>query len=467
MATQGEVTIAVHNGTEVATGHNLRDPEIVQHEPHINPDGIHETWHHEDLRDFYARTFGAAQREYDNKARACRRIGDYLDSITREAVAAEEANVEIRARNKERRERGEKDLEKLKVAKKPVYEIIAGIYPQGDLELSERESRDALHLWIFGDGTDDHPSWEERNPGMKLVGVYYHADEDDARPHVHIDYVPVAECSRGMRVQNSLEGALNAQGLKSGKVPCADGVARLKTAQEQFTDAERDGLQKICEEMGLEVIHPQRGKKSRHKSTAELKRDTRAAEQDAEAAAHAANLDAARESVMAELERRKAEIEAELDAKADALDERERGLDDRERDLDAVAEKMDAEGDALDERERQLNARAASLDDQAVAQGEKADALDEREKKLNGRELALSSREGRLKPREDAVAEREAAATAREAALDDVERMALAERKKVEASPTYLVAWRENYKQTVEAGYRKMVQDGSYFEAHP
>lgn len=420
---RGEVTIAVHNGTDVAVGHNLRAPEVCSHEPHIDPDGIHETWHHEDLRDFYARTFGAAQREYDNKARACRRIGDYLDSITRDAVEADQANAEIRARNKLHKEAGEK-LEKLKVAKKPVYEMIVGIYPKGDLELTERESHDALHLWVFGDG-DKHKSWEERNPGLKLVGVYYHADEPDARPHVHIDYVPVAECSRGMRVQNSLEGALNAQGKVSGKVKCADGQERLKTAQEQFTDAERDGLQAICEEMGLDVLHPQRGKKTRHKSTIEKKRETQAA-----------NLDAAREYVLAELQ-------AKVDAEDERLRQQAAALDEREQQLNELEEQLGQKADDLEKRET------------AVAEREQkaSDAV----KRLNGVKLNLLERERD-------VAERETKAQAREDALDDVEQMALAARKQIENSPSYLAMWRENFKAEISAGYEKMVRDGSYFE---
>lgn len=421
---RGEVTISVHNGTDVATDHNLRVPEVCEHEPHIDPNGIHETWLHEDLREFYNRTFKASQVEYDNKARACRRIGDYLDSITREAVAAEEANAEIRERNKAHKEAGEK-LEKLKVARKPVYEIIAGIYPQGDLELTEQESRDALHLWVFGDGTDEHKSWEERHPGLKLVGVYYHADEPGARPHVHLDYVPVAECSRGMRLQNSLEGALNAEGKVSAKVKCADGKERLKMAQEQFTDAERDGLQAICEEMGLSVIHPMRGKKTRHKSTDEKKRETQAA-----------NLDAARASVVAELEARKAEIERGLQAQATALDEREQDLTERET--------------AVTQKEKDLAEREQTLT-------EKETAVDDMKKRLNGRELSVSSREDKVKAREAAV-------TVREEGLDEVERAALEARKKIENSPAYLNMWRENFKQKVEVGYHKMVQDGSYFE---
>lgn len=445
-----EVTIAVHNGTDVAVAHNLRDPEVCSHEPHIDPNGIHETWHHADLRDFYNRTFGAAQREYDNKARACRRIGDYLDSITRDAVAAEEANVEIRARNKQHKEAGEK-LEKLKVAKKPVYEIIAGIYPQGDLELTEQESRDALHLWVFGDGTDEHPSWEERNPGLKLVGVYYHADEPDARPHVHIDYVPVAECSRGMRIQNSLEGALNAQGKVSGKVACADGIERLKTAQEQFTDAERDGLQKICEEMGFEVLHPQRGKKTKHKSTAEKKRETQAE-----------NLDAAREHVLAELQTKVDEANEQLQQRSDALDERSQDLDDRETALDERSQDLDARKTALDGRSQDLNDRETALDKRSqdldareISLDKRSQDLEDLKRQLNGIKLNLSSKE-------QSLADRETKLQAREDALDEVERAAVVARQEVEKSSAYLMKWRTGLEAHLKEGYGKQVADGTY-----
>lgn len=349
--TRGEVTIAVHNGTQVATGHNLRDPEICAHEPHIDPDGIHEIWHHEALRSLYDRTFGEPQREYDRKARASRRIGDYLDAVTRDADEAQAANDEIIKRNKLHKAAGE-PLEKLRIAKKPVYEIIAGIYPQGGLELTAREQRDALHLYVMGDGTPEHPSWEDRNPGLKLVGVYYHADEPDAAPHVHIDYVPVAECSRGMRRQNSLEGALKMSGYASGKVVCDDGHERLKTAQEQFTDAERDCLQALCEEMGLDVLHPQRGTKSTHKSTAEKKRETRAA-----------NLDAEMEAARQEFD----ELEASLQRWSDRLDVRSEQLDTRGEQLDARGEQLDAREAELAKREKALELREKAVETRETA----------------------------------------------------------------------------------------------------
>lgn len=50
-----------------------------------------------------------------------------------------------------------------------------------------------------------------------MIGAYYHQDEPQGTPHLHIDYICVAECNRGMKLQNSLTRALAAQGFQSVK----------------------------------------------------------------------------------------------------------------------------------------------------------------------------------------------------------------------------------------------------------
>lgn len=46
-------TISTHNGSAVRQAHNLRTKACVEKEPHINPDGVHETWQHETIREAY------------------------------------------------------------------------------------------------------------------------------------------------------------------------------------------------------------------------------------------------------------------------------------------------------------------------------------------------------------------------------------------------------------------------------
>lgn len=102
--------------------------------------------------------------------------------------------------------------------------------------------------------------FEDRNPNLKVIGAYIHLDEQT--PHLHLDYIPVAECNRGMRVQNSLTGALKAQGFvtKSSK----------ETAQIQWESSERAYIRQLCQGMKI-PLHDEGIGKKRHLSVSEYK----------------------------------------------------------------------------------------------------------------------------------------------------------------------------------------------------
>ena len=362
---RGQVTISTHGGYQVAWGHNRRDPEIVAHEPHIDPDGVHETWQDESLRAFYEKTFEPARLEYDRTARKSRRIGKpYLDYLTDEAARLDAENEQIRAANAEAKAWNElhadeikagteekKHLQKEKPVKRPVYEEILGVYAQDDLELTDEECRELLRLHVMGDGTPEHPSWQERHPGLRVVGIYYHADEPDGSgPHVHLDYVPVAECSRGMAIQNSLEQALSLEGMRSGKVVGIDGLEHLQTAREQWSAAENQHLQTICEEADLEVIHPQRGKNSVHVSTAEKK------------------LIAQLEAEAERQERKQASLDSQqrgLDMRAEALAHERQELDEQRAELKRQQQQLEADRKAQEVSRREMEAQARETQAQA------------------------------------------------------------------------------------------------------
>ena len=48
MEIENEVTIATHNGSQVARQHNLRNPKFICKEDHIDPNGHFEVWLDED-----------------------------------------------------------------------------------------------------------------------------------------------------------------------------------------------------------------------------------------------------------------------------------------------------------------------------------------------------------------------------------------------------------------------------------
>lgn len=214
-------TIATHNGSAVARQHNLRNPKITGKEDHIDPEGIHEVWLDEAPKAAYERLFGEAVRAYNEKqSRPDRKIADYYKKI----------------------------LEDKK--KHPVYEMIAGVY---DKSISFEMKREILCEYADG--------WNERNPNLELIGLYFHADEE-GEEHLHADYIPVARgCKRGLETQTALVKALEQQGIVSGPT-------MKETAQILWQRKENAALEQLCLERGISVDHPQRdGEKKQHLDT--------------------------------------------------------------------------------------------------------------------------------------------------------------------------------------------------------
>lgn len=120
----------------------------------------------------------------------------------------------------------------------------------------------------------EHPEWreiakeclleyiegfEDRNPGLELIGAYIHMDE--ASPHMHFDYIPVAEGYKtGVQKRNSLDRAMrNLIAVRTGSEysprpdekdasgKCTD------NATKQWKEMERTHFKKICVRRGLVV----------------------------------------------------------------------------------------------------------------------------------------------------------------------------------------------------------------------
>ena len=234
MEIENEVTIATHNGSQVARQHNLRNPKVIAKEDHIDPNGHFEVWLDEDPKAAYERLFGEAVKAYNAKQkREDRQITDYYKQICEDSK------------------------------KKPVYELIIGIYGKktdGTPICSKNDGKRILRAF-----TED---WERRNPHLKLCGLYYHCDESvgvngSQVGHVHIDYIPVGDgFTRGMATQSSLSKALEQQGFISQGIN--------NTAQMQWESRENQFLATLCAHAGFEVVRDKGGKK--HMDTATYKK---------------------------------------------------------------------------------------------------------------------------------------------------------------------------------------------------
>lgn len=74
-----------------------------------------------------------------------------------------------------------------------------------DKQLPRWESNDILQKFL--------KRFQENNPQLVVVGAYIHNDE--ATPHMHIVYVPVATYSKGLKTRVSNDKALNQMGYKT------------------------------------------------------------------------------------------------------------------------------------------------------------------------------------------------------------------------------------------------------------
>lgn len=203
-------TISFHNGSNWSRGHNIRDERYTDKQEHIDKalSFLNSTVCDVPVRQAYAEIFGQAVEEYNAKQkRSDRRITDYYDKIKQDK------------------------------RKHPVYECIVQIGDRSDT--GNLASLEKVALVRFA------KEWDKRNPNLRLIGAYIHCDEPDGTVHMHCDYIPVAECSRGMRLQNSLDRALQQQGFHSENIH--------QTAQIAWQDSEREALCAICRNLGIDA----------------------------------------------------------------------------------------------------------------------------------------------------------------------------------------------------------------------
>lgn len=223
------MTISTHNGSTAHRAHNIRAEYVVSKQDHIEYKGHYEIWHDEKPRDAYERIFGDYVKEYnEGQKRSDRKITDYYKDVCNDKK------------------------------KNPVYEMIVAI---GNKEnsLPEKENRQILHEFMYGNEDIGFKSWEERNPNLEVIGAYYHADEEGV-PHLHIDYVPVAHgYKRGMWAQNGLDKAFREMGYEHESTKA--------TPQIKWEKHENRQLEELCRWHGIEVEHPMAAKGVKHVHT--------------------------------------------------------------------------------------------------------------------------------------------------------------------------------------------------------
>ena len=172
----------------------------------------------EPLKDAYEKCFGQALRDYNAaQKRKDRQKDDYLKKIENSG-------------NKE----------------KAFYENIVQIGKKTDTPVTDEngelteEAKAAIEVLERYAKT-----FQERNPNLYLFNCVMHLDE--ATPHLHIDYIPVAHgYKNGMKTRNSLTKAFQQMGF-------AKAVSRKQNETVAWQEREREYLTELCREQGIEI----------------------------------------------------------------------------------------------------------------------------------------------------------------------------------------------------------------------
>ena len=211
--------------------------------------------------------------------------------------------------------------------------------------------------------TEFAETFRERNPHLRVFNMVLHMDE--ATPHLHVDFVPVAtEQTRGLSTRVSMKQALKQQGFT--------GLGRKQTEWKAWMDREKDALTEIAQQHEFEIISL--GSNRRHMDLPEYK----AAIQQADAVQEQV---AAAEQEVTDLQEQKAELEQEMKSLSGTV----RALKAAERvrvDFDTIRPEKTLTGaikGVTVEEVKQLKAVAGAMAEQTVTGLKKENAALEKE----------------------------------------------------------------------------------------
>lgn len=162
-------------------------------------------------------------------------VDDDLGTVLRNALRdpVETFNSKQRGKHPERI----KDLsEVVKEGRTHAREMIVQVGNVDD-QLSLEEYKD-----MYTELLDD---FREQFPHLVIFGAYIHMDE--STPHMHLDFIPIADSSRGISKKVSLDGALKCDGFPGKKGDMS------RTPFKDWTDQYRNDLEDMIMHAGYDI----------------------------------------------------------------------------------------------------------------------------------------------------------------------------------------------------------------------
>lgn len=335
--------------------HNRREENYTG--KNVDRNGIHEQWFRKEITDLYSEIFSDSIERYNAKQkRADRKIKDsneYLKRVQNEwddyyKKGIWEKEEFVRPFNDYNDALNHLNYNKGRNPRSPFYESIVQIgnqENQPDFEISKAILKEYLD------------TFQERNPNLRLMECHFHGDE--ATPHIHLDFVPVATgYKQGMDIQNGFDKALMQQmGIeRSG--------TKFKTPSLQWYEQEQEALAEIALKYGIEissdkVLEP--GKKEHESVKAYKERMETVKELDDER-----EFIKGRRKDVNEREKNVSEREKSVAARDEAVRVREaelmRGASERLLEARRALERAEAEKERLEQENARKRAEIAELD---------------------------------------------------------------------------------------------------------
>ena len=278
--------------------HNRRDFVA----ENVDPDRVQLNicYKNENLKEVYKELFNDAVERYNVGKRKDRQIANYYEKIRQ----------------------GKQE--------KLFHEVIFQIGNREDMAVGTTEGN--LAVKVLDEYVKD---FQKRNPTLRVFGCYLHQDE--ATPHLHIDFVPYVTNwkGKGMDTRVSLKQALKSLGFQGGN--------KHDTELNQWINHEKEVLAEIAKQYGIEW--EQKGTHEEHLDVynfkkKERKKEVQALEQEKE------YLTAENEGLTAQIAEARADIQLLKDDKEQAVKDKE--------EAEKRAEKAEKDLCSLEERRERL-----------------------------------------------------------------------------------------------------------------
>ncbi len=323
-------TISGMTGTG-SLAHNRRD--FIAENVNQNRVYLNICYRDENLKDVYKELFDESVERYNVGKRNDRKITNYYDKI----------------------QHGKQE----KLFHKVIFQIgnnkdMAAGTPEGDLAVK-----------VLDEYMQD---FQRRNPTLRVFCCYLHQDE--ATPHLHIDFVPYVTGwkGKGMDTRVSLKQALKSLGFQGG--------AKHETELNQWINHEKEVLAEIMER--YEIEWEQKGTHEEHLDVYNFKKKERAKE--------VKELEQKIENLTADVEATESDIKALNQEKADAEKARDQVRESKEQ--------ADKELKHMEKQRNQLQPIINSIDKELKNSGQIKLVLPE----VGALELASTYRNKKIKP---------------------------------------------------------------------